>query len=63
MKNSTPVSVMPTECSNWAESCPTPLTADQPSLRIYTSPVPAFTLGSTVKNIPGFSTGPLPFLP
>ena len=63
MKNSTPVSVMPTECSNWAESCLSRVTAVQPSLRIFTCQVPTFTIGSTVKNMPGFSTGPVPALP
>ena len=63
MKISRPVSVMPIECSNWAESERSRVTAVQPSSSTFTSARPMLIIGSTVKIMPGLSSGPVPGRP
>ena len=63
VKISTPFSVMPTECSNWADSDRSRVTAVQPSARISSCQSPTLIIGSIVKIIPGLSTTPVPGVP
>jgi hypothetical protein len=63
VKISTPVSVTPTECSNWAESERSLVTAVQSSSSTLVSGRPRLIMGSTVKNMPGSSIGPVPQRP
>ena len=63
VKISQPVSVMPIECSNWADSERSRVTAVQPSSSSFTSARPMLIIGSTVKNMPGRSSGPVPGRP
>ncbi len=60
VKISQPSSVMPIECSNCAESERSRVTAVQPSSSSFTSGRPMLIIGSTVKNMPGRSSGPVP---
>ena len=53
---STPLSVTPTECSNWADSERSRVTAVQPSDSTFTCGRPRLIIGSTVKNMPGLSS-------
>ena len=55
VKISTPVSVMPIECSYCADSDRSRVTAVQPSDRSATSERPRLIIGSTVKIMPGIS--------
>ncbi|MNN56541.1 hypothetical protein D3C81_1714790 [compost metagenome] len=50
-------------CSHWADRDLSRVTAVQPSDRTFTAGLPRFTIGSTVKNMPGFSTAPSPRRP
>ena len=63
VKISQPEAVIPTECSNCAESDLSRVTAVQSSASTLVSALPRFTIGSMVKNMPGSSTGPVPGRP
>ena len=52
MNTSQPSPVTPTICSNWADRLRSRVTAVHPSSSTFTSGRPAFTIGSTVKNMP-----------
>jgi hypothetical protein len=56
VKTSTPVSVTPTMCSNWADRERSRVTAVQPSESTFTCGRPRLIMGSMVKNMPGFSS-------
>src|SRR5262249_38268247 len=58
VKISTPVSVTPTVCSNWADSERSRVTAVQPSDSTFTCGRPRLIIGSTVNSMPGLSTTP-----
>ena len=63
MKTWHPFSVIPMVCSNWADRDLSFVTAVHPSCRILTSFLPALTMGSIVKNMPGLRVGPCLGLP
>src|SRR5262245_32102347 len=63
LRTTGPSSVMATECSKWAESFRSFVTAVHPSASTSTSCVPALTIGSIASTNPGFSRKPLPGLP
>src|SRR5258708_39516316 len=46
-------SVINTVCSKWAESEPSWVTTVQPSFKIFTPAMPAFTIGSMAMVMPG----------
>ena len=50
-------------CSHWADRDLSRVTAVQPSDSTFTCGLPRFTIGSTVKNMPAFSTAPSPLRP
>lgn len=51
---STPVSVIRKVCSNWADLCPSAVTAVQLSGHVISLCTPALIIGSMVKICPGF---------
>src|SRR5262249_32630375 len=63
LRTTGPSSVMATECSKWAESLRSLVTAVHPSASTSTSWVPALTIGSMASTSPGFNRNPLPGLP
>src|SRR5437763_13178517 len=63
VNTSQPSVVTPTVCSNCAESERSRVTAVQPSDSTFTCGRPRLIIGSTVKNMPGFSTMPSPGRP
>ena len=50
------------ECSHWADSDLSRVTAVQPSDSSFTWCLPRFTIGSMVKNMPGRRSSPVPAL-
>jgi hypothetical protein len=60
VKISQPVSVIPIECSNCAESDRSRVTAVQPSSSSFTCDLPRLIIGSIVKNMPGLQFRPGP---
>ena len=63
MNSSQPSSVTPRECSNCADKDLSRVTAVHPSGSILTAYLPAFIIGSIVKNIPFCRTAPMPAVP